>query len=449
MPSKWFWKVSSPVVHLFSLLLLLCVAIQCWSQAPDQIQEFEVGFPFDITAGPDGAMWFTNQRNIGRITSSGMVNFYPLPDQSKSSIRIAAGSDGALWFTESYPDAIGRITTSGSITEYPLPNPSGGVRGITAGPDGALWYTQWTGGKIGRITTDGAVTEYPLPHPGSTDWITTGPDGAVWFTEANVDGGGPVGRITPAGVITEYHLPPPVSGSTGISSGPDGALWITEWVGHRILRLTTTGTVTEFDLVELCPMTPEASLCADGITAGADGALWFTLFSANSIGRITTDGAVTTYPIPSPNSQSSGIAAGPDGSIWFTEHAAGNIGRIVLTPPDKNAPIITSFVTPSTLWPPNGRMVPVTVVGSIADPGSGVATGSLEYAVADEYHLVQPAGHFMVNGAGNYRFTILLRALREGNDLDGRRYYIRISARDNAGNRAVKWASVTVPHDRR
>ncbi|MGE5056998.1 MAG: FG-GAP repeat domain-containing protein [Acidobacteriota bacterium] len=116
---------------------------------------------------------------------------------------------------------------------------------------------------------------------------------------------------------------------------------------------------------------------------------------------------------------------------------------------DKLPPSIAVFVTPKHLWPPNGKMVSVTVSGKIVDSGSGVATGSLQYVVSDEYQRIQPAGMFRLDSAGNFRFTILLRASREGYDRQGRQYLIRISADDNAGNRAEKWASVVVPHDRR
>jgi hypothetical protein len=193
-------------------------------------------------------------------------------------------------------------------------------------------------------------------------------------------------------------------------------------------------------------MTKEAWICADGITAGPDGALWFTMFAANSIGRITTTGAITQYPIPTANSQSSGIATGPDGSIWFTEHAAGKIGQIVIDKADTTPPVITASATPKILWPPNGRMVPVVVRGTVKDISSGLRTTSIEYNVIDEYHRLQLTGHISLDAAGNYAFRIQLEASRQGNDKDGRRYLIRVSARDNAGNRGVKWASVIVPH---
>jgi streptogramin lyase len=105
-----------------------------------------------ITAGPDGALCFTENPGdrIGRITTTGEITEYPLPGGAENPYWITAGPDGALWFTG--PDYIGRITTVGAIILYPLPgaDPFGG--GITAGPDGALWFTELHGDQIGRIT---------------------------------------------------------------------------------------------------------------------------------------------------------------------------------------------------------------------------------------------------------------------------------------------------------
>jgi hypothetical protein len=44
-----------------------------------------------------------------------------------------------LWFTEYYGHNIGRITTSGLIDEYPVPM-EGVPAGITSGQDGAIWF---------------------------------------------------------------------------------------------------------------------------------------------------------------------------------------------------------------------------------------------------------------------------------------------------------------------
>lgn len=229
---------------------------------------------------------------------------------------IAAGPDGALWFTEQIGQKIGRITTSGTITEYPISNPSAPY-GITAGPDGALWFAEQVFNRIGRITTAGAVTEYPVPTPNAIPyWITPGPDGALWFTEQRA---GKIGRITTAGVVTEYPLAPNAF-PNGITAGPDGALWFAEYVGNRIGRITTAGMITEYPV--------PGSGGPWGITRGPDGALWYVEW-AGGIGRITTAGVITEYTIPGSGQHSTWITAGPDGELWFSNPTYNRIGEAV------------------------------------------------------------------------------------------------------------------------
>jgi hypothetical protein len=116
---------------------------------------------------------------------------------------------------------------------------------------------------------------------------------------------------------------------------------------------------------------------------------------------------------------------------------------------DTTPPVITASVSRGTLWPPNGKMVPVTVSGRITDAGSGVNVSSAAYSVTDEYGEVQPAGAISLGVGGSYSFTVLLQASRLGTDLDGRHYTITVRASDNAGNAASKMSVVTVPHDQR
>ena len=122
-----------------------------------------------------------------------------------------------------------------------------------------------------------------------------------------------------------------------------------------------------------------------------------------------------------------------------------SVGVLLNTGPDTTPPLITVIVTPNSLSP-TGQMVPVTVSGKITDSGSGYKPGSAEYSAQDEYNLVHPSGHITLDSSGNYLFTVLLQASREQNDADGRRYNIRVSAKDNAGNPAAKWTRVIVPH---
>ena len=82
------------------------------------IREFTIlinsGFGGDVTVGPDGNLWSNLVPNnpldgfITRMTSAGVITQFATPPTSRCCLRaITAGPDGALWFTET--GAIGRI----------------------------------------------------------------------------------------------------------------------------------------------------------------------------------------------------------------------------------------------------------------------------------------------------------------------------------------------------
>jgi hypothetical protein len=108
-------------------------------------------------------------------------------------------------------------------------------------------------------------------------------------------------------------------------------------------------------------------------------------------------------------------------------------------------PVITLSATPTSLWPPNGKMVPVTVTGAITHTGCTVRSAA--YTVTDEYGEVQPSGPVTIGPQGTYSFTVLLQASRLGTDLDGRSYKVTVRASNNAGKTGSKMAKVVVPHD--
>ena len=116
---------------------------------------------------------------------------------------MTAGPDGALWFTNAGNNSIGRIITAGAVTNYTDPSIDQ-PESITTGPDGALWFTNAGNNSIGRVTTTGVVTNYTDPSIDQPESITTGPDGALWFTNA---GNNSIGRISTSGAIIERHRP--------------------------------------------------------------------------------------------------------------------------------------------------------------------------------------------------------------------------------------------------
>lgn len=113
-------------------------------------------YPFQITLGPDGNLWFTGffWGRIVRINFDGEAVLGSTRwsvGQLAEPYGITGGPDGNIWFTEQGYNQIGRITPTGSIVEYAVPTPLAWPRGIAAGPDGNVWFVESETNIIGRI----------------------------------------------------------------------------------------------------------------------------------------------------------------------------------------------------------------------------------------------------------------------------------------------------------
>jgi probable HAF family extracellular repeat protein len=162
-------------------------------------------------------------------------------------------------------------------------------------------------------------------------------------------------------------------------------------------------------------------------------------------GFVTGDGTFATLDFPGAAiTVANGINDGGQIVGWFGDGRGGAHGFVATpTTADTTPPTITVAASPATLSPPNGKLVPVTVSGAITDEGSGVSSAA--YQVTDEYGQIQPSGNITPGVDGEYAFTIELQASRDAKDKDGRRYTIKVSATDEAGNEGSKSATVTVP----
>jgi streptogramin lyase len=333
----------------------------------------------DITAGPDGNVYFTDPglRGIGRITPSGQVTM--LSASVNIPGAITAGPDGNLWFVGNFLGGeIGRLTPDGQVTEFSLPNQFAQPSAITAGPDGNVWFTANiypTGEVVGRITPTGQISEFSIPIPpgvsGNADGITAGPDGNLWFLHDGI-----LARITPTGQITDH-----VADAVGeaITAGPDGNLWTAGTLfntqtgavlGGYVDRISPSGSVTTFSLGG--PNSAPAS-----IRPGPDGNLYFTEPGANQIGQITPSGQITVFAVPTAGSQPTAITAGPNGNIWFTEATTRQIGEYFLTGTPPPAPAATATTLASDVSAPAvGQSIHLTatVTSTGATPSGGTVT---------------------------------------------------------------------------
>ena len=108
--------------------------------------------------------------------------------------------------------------------------------------------------------------------------------------------------------------------------------------------------------------------------------------------------------------------------------------------------ITNATAVPSVLWPPNHRMVNVTVSYDVTD-NCPLPPGSCTLSVtSNEPVLGHGSGHTSPDWIVVDDHHVLLRAEREGNG-NGRIYTITITCTDSGGNSSSEKVEVTVPHD--
>jgi len=316
-------------------------------------------YPVGIAAGPDGALWFTENDGIGRITLDGRASLFHVPGMVQMSAATASsladcycysgivrGPDDSLYFAQTH--AIGRMTAR-RLSALPIRPDLSPPRYLMVGPDRALWFVvapsrnsgseRWVGDYIVRMSLDGRITWYH-PRPALlVQGMATGMDGDVWLTVARPHG---IIRMSTHGrIIAKYGIHGTACSSEcmpfGITAGPDGNMWFT--AAWRVIgRVSPTGRIALFALAR-----HRLLLQPFALHAGPDGRLWFSEVVADQIGAIATDGRAQEYSVPGAAEEiSPGISAGGDHNMWFTQTCASNIGRV--TPTGK----VTSYHIPGT-----------------------------------------------------------------------------------------------------
>jgi len=233
-------------------------------------------------------------------------------------------------------------------------------------------------------------------------WLSFGGSGSIWQYQIGT------GSLT-----TLYQFPAignQISYPTHLVQGPDGLLYGAATFGTADPTVSTLFSmpVGGTSITPLYTFTggADGANCYEGVMFGTDGNLY---------GDTLNGGANGT------------------GTIWEYSFR-----------PD--IPTVTAHSNTNTLWPPNGKSVPVTVSGTITDPVSIVGS-AVTYSVVDSEGQVQPSGSATVHANGSYSFTVSLVASRKGTDKSGRTYTITVTGANATGHSTTATVVVTVPHN--
>ena len=189
--------------------------------------------PFGITAGADGALWFTamTSGDIGRISVDGELSGWPSVGGAPS--MIVTGPDNALWFTLNQGNAVGRLAPADGITVRELPTAGAGPVGIAATHDDAVWFTE-------------ILAEQARPHPDGRGDPGNRPAGQTARRGRRSRrrrmgesvGSNQIARVSGDGAEVVTIDLPPGSEPHGLAIGPDGAPWVALESGY-VLRMPT------------------------------------------------------------------------------------------------------------------------------------------------------------------------------------------------------------------
>jgi hypothetical protein len=280
---------------------------------------------------------------------------------------------------------------------------------------------------------------------------------------------GPAGAGTNAGVLIDlapYHFPAidPTKGgvivgtialpATQLTNLFNGLLYVnvhtTNWPGGEIRGQLIAVTPTNAAPSLLCPAGGQVD-CGTASTLTAvvsdqDGDALTVAWTVNGVTVQTNtiaaggppSGATVTYMSELPLGTNTIVITVTDSATNTTSCSS------IVTVVDTQPPTIASATTnPRSLWPPNHKMVPITVTADVQDT-----------CTTPTWRITSVTSNEDVNGKGDGNtspdwqitgdHTVNLRAERAGKG-SGRVYSITIVATDGAGNTAERVLTVNVP----
>ena len=230
-----------------------------------------LGLANDITAGPDGAMWFTlgGRNAIGRFDlGTHQFTEYPVPAEILGQVRALFGiikpgpGNTVVLNLPQLNKVVTLDVTTHAFTEYRMPSPLSFPVGVWTATDGSIWATESLGMRIVHINPEsGEIQEFPL----------FGIGGLLSTVEGDLLHGS-VGNPLP--------LPGP------ITQGSDGNLYlalsfpVSDSLGNQLAMINP---VTHQVAVW---WTPSSAAYPCDVQGEQTGSIWFGELTPNRIGRL-------------------------------------------------------------------------------------------------------------------------------------------------------------------
>ncbi len=385
------------------------------------------------TSNDDGATWSAPVRVNDDATTNSQFLPYVALDSTTGRVAVGfhdcrndngvPGPGGTNMIPNDDAEYFGTYTTDGGATWAPNKRLSGGFSNAADAANGVDY-----GDYVGSSALAGKLY-------------------AMWADNTNCDGTNPNGTLHQFDLYTNT-LPTIVADlSITKTDSPDPVTTGDDLTYTVTVTNNGPDTATSVIVTDNLPAETTFVSCAStggGVCGGSGNNRTVTFAS------LTSGGSETITFVASVNcSVADGTVISNTATVsafTFDPDPTNNSSTTTTTASNPPPTITGATADPSVLWPPNHRMVNVTISYDVTDncplpPGSCILT-----VTSNEPVLGHGSGHTSPDWIVVDDHHVLLRAEREGGG-NGRIYTITITCTDSGGNSSTEQVEVTVPHD--
>lgn len=349
--------------------------------------------------------------------------------------------------------------------------------GLGIDTNGYIWNSMWINNTIMKISPAGvAEPGFPVPTGGASNdrgVAITPADNNVWVANS---GGSDVSRLDNNGNL--LNIVAVGTTPTGVAVDAAGKVWVTNYSSHDVMRIDPVTNLVDLTVSLGAGAGPYnySDMTGSTLTAAPDNGTWSVDYDS---GQVAAPWKSVSWTAAEPGDSSivvtiagsaDGIAYGPfeavaNGgeptfdsrylriNVAFTRATAGDSPILFDLTAVWNRDPDCSAAAPSidTIWPPNHKFVPVSVLG-VTDPDGDEVVITIDSIWQDEPVDTFGDGTFAPDGQGVGTSLAEVRAERTGNvnvPGNGRVYHIGFTAGDGFGGSCSGSVAAGVPHDKK
>jgi streptogramin lyase len=324
----------------------------------------------------DGKVWATDSSGnqlVALDPSTGAFSTVKIPTESVFPYTLTPGPNGTLWFTELFTGELGELSQNGTVRQYPVPGGASAepaqiiFANSTTGYYSAVWASSPLGGGVYSFnTTHFAPQLLGGQHLIDPNSLTMG-SGALWVA---LHGSSSVASYNLTTKAWSYYPTTPIAWAETtlpyFVEANGSSIWLNEHYGNRMAVIDpASDSLTEYS---------ESSQVTNGTTIGntltfgvGGGRAWFAELTGNVLGYVDASYSPGFYTTIAGNATVV-VDRGSSASVDLVVHDTTRQGALTLSFADSEGYTstpsnITYSVASTSVSPPVGgeSTVPVTV----------------------------------------------------------------------------------------